>query len=233
MALGGKVFKDSPDNLRPTLDPDVVGEAMQFYGDLLRKHSPSGVLSFQDAQAMQVQLNGRANFRTQSVAWLTPLATDPKSTVRKTVRYGLMPAGPAGRFPGVNSHGWGIPVGAKQKETAWEFIKWVGSKETIRKMIERGYTSVGRRSIMRSELFKQKHILNGRDVGAMIEQTLKIAAAGYMKYRNVAVWPEVGEAINKAVQRVASGQQTGRQAVAQAQQEILSDFRKAGVRVDA
>lgn len=109
MALGGKVFKDSPDNLTPTLDTDVAGEAMQLYGDLLRKYSPSGVLSFQDAQAMQVQLNGRANFRTQSVAWLTPLATDPKSNVRKTVRFGLMPAGPAGRFPGGEQPWMGYP----------------------------------------------------------------------------------------------------------------------------
>ena len=44
--------------------------------------------------------------------------------VKKTVRYGLMPAGPKGNFPGSNSHGLGIPAGSKKKEAAWEFIKW-------------------------------------------------------------------------------------------------------------
>ena len=34
---------------------------------------PSGVLSFTDDQAMRAQITGRANIRTQAIAWLTPL----------------------------------------------------------------------------------------------------------------------------------------------------------------
>ena len=48
--------------------------------------------------------------------------------------YALMPAGPAGNFPGSNSHGFGIPAGAKNKEAAWEFIKWAMSKDTLRRI---------------------------------------------------------------------------------------------------
>ena len=95
------------------------------------KYGPHGVLSYTDDQAMRAQLSGRANIRTQAVAWMAPLAKHEESTVKKTVRYALMPAGPRGNFPGSNSHGFGIPAGAKKKEAAWEFIKWALSKETV------------------------------------------------------------------------------------------------------
>ena len=75
------------------------------------KYGPDGILSYSDDQAMRSQMSGRANIRTQDTAWQVPLAKDPESTVQKTVRYGLMPAGPSGNFPGSNSHALGIPAG--------------------------------------------------------------------------------------------------------------------------
>ena len=101
MGMGGGVFKDPPDNLTPTLDTPVAAQAAQWYADLLTKYGPDGVLSYTDDQAMQSQLSGRANMRTQAITWRLPLAKNPDSKVKKTVRYGLMPAGPAGAFPGV------------------------------------------------------------------------------------------------------------------------------------
>ena len=107
------------------------------------------MLSYTDDQAMRAQLAGRANIRTQAIGWLTPLAKDPESKVKETVRYALMPSGPAGNFPGSNSHGYGIPAGAKQKEAAWEFIKWAMSKQNLRRIaLEKGYSAVCRRSII-------------------------------------------------------------------------------------
>src|SRR5439155_26118667 len=61
--------------------------------------------SYTDDQAMRAQLSGRANMRTQALGWLSPLAKHEESKVKSTVRYALMPGGPAGQFPGSNSHG--------------------------------------------------------------------------------------------------------------------------------
>ena len=96
MGFGGTVFKDPPGNLTPTWDTPQAAEAADFYGRLLSEYGPPGVLSFTDDQAMQSQKTGRANMRTQAITWMVPLSKDPDSRVADKVRYGPVPAGPAG-----------------------------------------------------------------------------------------------------------------------------------------
>ncbi len=235
MGFGGTVFKDPPENLTPTWNTPEAADAAEYYGKLLADYGPSGVLSFTDDQAMQSQKSGRANIRTQAITWMVPLAKDPDSSVKDTVRYSLIPAGPAGNFPGSNSHGFGIPVGSKQKEAAWAFIKWaVGKEMTTRLVDQHGYPSVCRRSIIDSEQFKEALTLNGQDVASLFLQVLELGGkSGYMKYRTVPQFPQIGDKINKAIERVATGQQSGGEAMAQAQQEAVADLERSGVTIDA
>ena len=234
MGFGGQVFVDPPGNLTPTLDTPEAAKAAEYYANLLANFTPEAVLSFTDEQALNAQLNGRANIRTQAIAWHTPLANSPDSKVKDTVRFALMPGGPAGNFPGSNSHGWGIPVGAKNKEAAWEFIKWMMSPETQRRIaIDRGYSAVTRRSIIESEDYRNQMTFGGQDVASLYLQVLELGGkSGYMKYRTVPVFPQIGDKINKAIERVATNQQNGADAMAQAQDETISDFRKAGIEMD-
>jgi multiple sugar transport system substrate-binding protein len=145
-----------------------------------------------------------------------------------------VPAGPAGSYPGSNSHGFGIPAGSKNKEAAWEFIKWAVSKETTTRMLEdHGYPSVCRRSVIDSELFKDTLTLNGQDIASLYLEVLELGGkTGYMKYRTVPQFPQVGDKINKAIERVATGQQSGAEAMAQAQAEAVADLEKSGVAID-
>ena len=210
MGAGGAVFKDPPDNLTPTLEH--AGRPRRRASgtpNLLMKYGPDGILSYSDDQAMRSQMSGRANMRTQAITWMVPLAKHDESTVKKTVRYGLMPAGPKGNFPGSNSHGLGIPAGSKKKEAAWEFIKWALSKETVAMVVKNhGYPSVCRMSVIKSPEFKQVLTLNDQDVAALFLEVLQLGGkTGYMKYRTVPVYPQVGDKINKAIERIATKQQ--------------------------
>jgi multiple sugar transport system substrate-binding protein len=233
MGHGGSVFRDPPDDLTPTLDTPEAAKAAEYYAKLVTEYAPSGVLSYTDDQAMRAQLAGRANIRTQAISWMTPLAKDPESTVKETVRYALMPGGPAGNFPGSNSHGFGIPAGARNKEAAWEFIKWALSKEMVRRIaLEKGYSSPCRRSVIEDPAFGEVMTLNGQDVASLYLQVLELGGkTGYMKYRTVPVYPQVGDKINKAIERIATGQQDGATAMAQAQEEAIADLKKAGIQL--
>jgi multiple sugar transport system substrate-binding protein len=235
MGMGGQVFKDPPANLTPTWNTPEAAEAAEFYARLLRDYGPDGVLSFTDDQAMQSQKTGRANMRTQAITWMVPLAKDPDSRVKETVRYGMVPAGPAGAFPGSNSHGFGIPVGSRNKEAAWEFIKWAVSKELLARMLEdHGYPSICRRSIIDSELFKETLTLNGQDVASLYLEVLELGGkTGYMRYRTVPQFPQIGDKINIAIERVATGQATGEVAMREAQAEAEADLIRSGVEIDA
>ncbi|MBM3649407.1 MAG: extracellular solute-binding protein [Alphaproteobacteria bacterium] len=234
MGVGGAVFKDPPENLTPTLATPQAAQSAEWYANLLTKYGPDGVLSYSDDQAMRSQISGRANIRTQAITWMVPLAKHADSTVQKTVRYGLMPEGPKGNFPGSNSHGLGIPAGSKKKEAAWEFIKWALSKETIAMVVKNhGYPSVCRLSIIKSPEFKQVLTLNGQDVASMYLDVLQLGGkTGYMKYRTVPIYPQVGDKINKAIERIATKQQNAPDALKQAQAEAIQDLQKAGIKID-
>jgi multiple sugar transport system substrate-binding protein len=234
MGMGGGVFKAPPENLTPTLATPQAAQSGEWYANLLMKYGPDGLLSYSDDQAMRSQMSGRANIRTQSITWMVPLAKHAESTVQKTVRYGLMPAGPVGDFPGCNSHGLGIPAGSKKKEAAWEFIKWALSKETLAMVVkDHGYPSVCRLSIINSPEFRNVLTLNGQDVASLYLEVLKLGGkTGYMKYRTVPVYPQVGDKINKAIERIATKQQAAPEALKQAQAEAIQDLQKAGIKVD-
>ena len=61
--------------------------------------------------------------------------------------------------------------------------------------------------------FKEALTLNGQDVAGLYLQVLELGGkAGYMKYRTVPVFPQVGDKINKAIERIATGQQNGAEA---------------------
>jgi len=235
MGFGGRVFKDPPGNLTPMLDTPEAVRAAEYYANLLAKYGPPGVLSYTDDQAMRAQINGRANIRTQSVDWMTPMVKYDDSRVKSTVRFALMPGGPAGSFPGSNSMAFGIPIGSKQKRAAWEFIKWALSKETVRRtVLEKGYTGVCRRSVIDDPVYRKALVLNGQDVASLYLKVLELGGkTGYMKYRTVPVFPQVGDKINKAIEQIVTKQLDAREAMKQAQAQAIEDLKKGGVQVDA
>ncbi|MHB1414005.1 MAG: extracellular solute-binding protein [Chloroflexota bacterium] len=229
---GGSILKNPPDNLTPVLDTPEAAAGAGFYANLLAKYTPDGVLSYEDTQAMQAQQDGRANFRTQSLAWLSPLADESKSKVAKTVKYAVFPAGPKGPFPQINSHGAGIPIGSKKKDAAWEWIKWAYSPEMVQRLaIELKYSTVCRLSVVNSPEYKKMMTLNGQDIAALYAQLLNTQAS-YMAYRTVVPFPQVGAAINKAISAIASGQASAADAMKTANQEAAADIKKSGFKID-
>ncbi|MFQ5973335.1 MAG: ABC transporter substrate-binding protein [Alphaproteobacteria bacterium] len=233
MGWGGKVFADPPEDLTPTLDTREAAESAGFYGKLLREYSPSGTLSYTFDQAAKAHRIGRANLRTQAIAWLVPLAHAKDSTVRDTVQFGYMPRGPAGAFPGSVSHGFGIPLGAKNKRAAWEFIKWALSKEMVRRAaLEKGYIAVCRKSVINDPQYRKNMTFSGQDVAALYLRVLEDSGRlGYMRYRMVSPYPQVGDKMNKAIERIATRQQSAKDAMAQAQRESILDLKKAGIKI--
>ena len=147
--FGGNVFRNPPDDLMPALDTPggrrggrVLRQADQFLrpGGRSRLHLRPGHRGAarrpHQLRAAQPRLPARCSARTAA-----------RSPRRRTSPW--CPKGPKGRFPGVASHGWGIPVGAKNKDASWEFIKWSLSKDLILRLTQKhGLGSVTRKSLI-------------------------------------------------------------------------------------
>jgi multiple sugar transport system substrate-binding protein len=87
--------------------------------------------------------------------------------------------------------------------------------------------------VIKSPKFREVLTLNGQDVAALYLEVLQLGGkSGYMKYRTVPVFPQVGDKINKAIERIATKQQGAADAMKQAQAEAIQDLQKAGIKVD-
>jgi multiple sugar transport system substrate-binding protein len=234
MGFGGRIFKNPPENLTPTLDTPEVVESANYYARLVRDLAPDGSLSYLNDQALRAQMAGRANFRTQGLGSLIPVVASAESAVRKTARFGPLPVGPKGNFPGIGSHALGIPLGSTKKRAAWEFIKWATSKQMVTRFVtDLEYAGPTRVSVLQNPKFRESTTYNGQVLADMALDVLKKAgAAPYMKYRTVPAFPQVGAVMNKAMQRIVTRQQTAQEAMAQAQREAIADLKKGGFKVD-
>lgn len=230
-SFGGDVFRGPPDDLMPTLDAKEVIEAADFYSRLLRDFGPDGILSYTYDGVVAAMQQGAANYITLNHGFILQAADKAKSKVAETVAFSLFPKGPKAHTPGLAVHGFGIPVGSKKKDAAWEFIKWSMSKETVnRVMLEKGYGSITRQSLIDSPGFKERMLVNGYDMAEMFKQTIKIAESGYMAYRTVHVYPMVNVQLNKAIESIVSGQLSAEDAMKTAQSNAISDLSRAGVK---
>lgn len=230
--LGGNVFRNPPDDLMPVLDTPEAIAAAEYYARILREFGPNGVLSYTNDQCLQALRAGRVVYTTNGQTYVTPIG-DPSSATAATAAFSLVPRGPAGRFPGVAVHGFGIPAGSNNKEAAWRFIQWATSKEKFaRAVAEKGYSAPTRRSVIESPEFRRRMTLNGHDVAGLILDSVDLAARqGHMTYRTIHVYPQVDKQIDKAIELIASNQLSAEQAMRQAQAGSINDLKRNGVRV--
>ena len=179
----------------------------------------------------QSLLTGRSNIFIHSSSWVTPILLSEESKVKDTSRVVRMPAGPVHDYPASNSQGLGIPKNAKNKEAAWEFIKWALSPEISMRLVkEHGHSSICRRSVIQSEEYRKRNTVNGQDLGALYLEVLELPAKGenYMAYRTVKEFPIVGDVVNKAVEQLVTGQLSPRDAMNAALEQAVANLRRAG-----
>lgn len=119
---------------KATLDTPEAIAAFTLYGDLLRNYGPPGVLNMSWPQAVAVFAQGKAAMYTDADSIFPNLLDPAKSQVADKTGVALFPAGPKGsKMYGVTAWGLSMPATSKNKDAAWEFIKWATSKETTLK----------------------------------------------------------------------------------------------------
>lgn len=229
-SFGGNVFRNPPDDLFPGFDTPEAVEAAEFMSRLINAYGPPAAAGYTYDQVTEALRAGRINYALHNHAFLALMGAEG-SQVTTTTNFAMYPKGPKGRFPGVASHGWGIPVGARNKDASWEFIKWAMSKDVVKRMIdEHGLGSVTRKSMLESDGYKRKMVINGVDTGKIFLDSIALSESGYMKYRTVHVYPQANAQINQAIGRVVSGQMKAKESMALAQANTIADLRRAGIR---
>jgi multiple sugar transport system substrate-binding protein len=232
--FGGNAFQNPPTDVTPALNSPEAVQAVEFYASLLKRYAPRDVRSYTEEQARQSLLTGHSNVFIHSSSWVTPALLSDESRARETTCIVRMPAGPVHDYPAANSQGLGIPKNAKNRAAAWEFLRWALSPEMAMRIVnEHGHSTICRRSIIGSEAYRKINTVNGQDLGALYLEVLELPARGnnYMSYRTVKEFPVVGDAINKAVEQVASGRMTSRDAMNAAQAQAIASLQRGSIKL--
>jgi multiple sugar transport system substrate-binding protein len=126
---GGDFLEKGLEPSKPAWNSDAGVQALQWWYDLVytQKVAPPGVPSYGWEENSSLFASGQAAMNKD---WGPGAFKDPKqSRVMDTFSVAPLPAGPKSpRTTGV-CHGRGINKYSKNQEAAWEFVKWVASKE--------------------------------------------------------------------------------------------------------
>ncbi len=137
---------------------------------------------------------------------------------------------PKGQFPQIASHALAIPKAAKNKEAAWEFIKWAASKEMLMKgAIESTWSTNPRKSVLTNADFAKKYSVAGVNTGELVTKSLEIAKCAY---RVEPEFSEVGARLGQAIGEIISKQKSVKDAMDAAQKDAVAIMKKAGRKID-
>lgn len=105
-------------------------EAAQFYGKLLGAYAPEGILTAGYSQMTQLFNSGQVAMCIDAIALYQTLIDQNESSYFDKVGVAPIPEGPAGR-QSYKQVVWGSSIysGSKNKEAAWEFLKFTAGKD--------------------------------------------------------------------------------------------------------
>lgn len=151
-SFGGSYIKDGKSNFA---SPESL-EATKFYGNLLGKFGPPGILTAGYSQMTQLFNSGTVAIVIDANALYATLIDKAESAYADQVGVACIPKGPKG----LNSYKqvvWGAAIysGSKQKGAAWEFLKFVAGKDVAAYITPKGMPSF-RASVWNDERVSSK-----------------------------------------------------------------------------
>jgi multiple sugar transport system substrate-binding protein len=136
--FGGSWIKDGKSNLS---SPESI-KAIKFYGKLLGKYGPPGILTTGYSQMTQLFNSGTVAIAIDANALYATLTDKAESAYYDKVGVAPIPEGPTGR-QSYKQVVWGSAIysGSKNKEAAWEFMKFVAGKDVAAYITPKGMPS--------------------------------------------------------------------------------------------
>ena len=118
------------ETMTATVDTPEFIAAADFYGRMLRKYGPPGILNMSWPQAVAVFAQGKAALYTEASSLYANMLDPAKSTVADKTECAIFPRGPKAHHT-YDITGWSMAISSKsaQKDAAWKFVRFITSKE--------------------------------------------------------------------------------------------------------
>ena len=199
---------------KASFDADAGVKAVEDFKNDIAKHGPTGAESFCFDEASNVFGQGKAySFVTFNI--LLSGFDDPKSS-QVVGKAGIAP-NPGGGLNG--GWGWAIPNSSPDKEAAWTFIKWIESKEAVKKRALAGGAPT------------QAWVFDDPDVVAKRPEMseLKTLVATAQEFPTFTYTVDFVESLGRELNLAVTGQKDPKEALATAAQDFNKLAAKAGL----
>ena len=212
--LGGSWFEDG----RPPyeiLDTDTAIRAADYWNTLLSNYAPPGISSYGVNEVVLNFQQGKIAMMIDATTLGSRVENPEESSVAGNVGYSVIEG--IGESHTVGPL-WGIfmPSSSREKDAAWELMKWLSSKEIMLKQVEqKSRPDVTRTSVINSDAFKNNY---NQEWAAAMEQALNHADFEYTPL--IAQGQQIRDLLAIALSKIISKQATVEDAMKEANAEV-------------
>ncbi len=232
LSYGGSFFANPPEDLSPTFDTTEAIKSADMFTTMLGKYSPPGGIKLDASIAETIMQQGKAACYLDGLGNTQHIIDPKKTTLGDRMAFTSTPSGPKGHFPQLAVHGYFINKASKNKNAAWEFLKWAVSKDTmLSAALNQGHLACTRASVLDHPEVRKKFTWRGSDLASLHLGVMKRAGAGYMAYRTVPQFPPIGDRVIIAMTAIASGQTSAADGMKSLQKDAEGILEKAGVKI--
>lgn len=212
--LYGQGGKYHDENWKATFNDEAGVKAVEAYRNDIAKHGPTGAESFCFDEAANVFAQGKAySFVTFNI--LLSGFQDPSSS--QVVGKADITSNPGGGLNG--GWGWAIPNSSPNKEAAWTFLKWVESKDVVKKRTLAGGAPT------QAWVFDDPEVMAKRPEMSR----LKGLVATAQEFPTFTYTVEFVEALGRELNLAVTGQKDSKEALDLAAEEFNKLAQKAGL----
>jgi|YelNatPaOPRAMG01_1025707.scaffolds.fasta_scaffold07793_5 ABC-type glycerol-3-phosphate transport system substrate-binding protein len=227
--FGGEFFDKS---WHPIFNNEVGVKATEYYANILSKYGPPGVSSYSWDDVQSAFTSGKTAMIIDANNFMTRIEDPSKSQIVGKIGYALIPAGPAGRFPGIYSMGLGVSaVGAKtekEKLAAAEFVQWATSYDIqLDSALQLGVVSSARNKVFNNPAFIAR--FDDKSYPGWRSSTVESYKIAMPQFRPlIPEWREFGNLLGIAIEQVISGQKTAKEALDWAAEGTVKIMKDSG-----
>lgn len=196
-AYGGDYFDA---NGSAAINSEAFCKGVEMYRNLLQ-YAQEGSSTMSWSETCNVFAQKQTAFRMDSDAQY-PYLIDPSSSLVSSDELGFfaLPAGDAGQATTCGNWSIGISYGSKNKAAAWEFIRWMNSKEACLKLAQEQGGVIARASVLADDEIMAKYPAGYADA---IKASAKIATGGALP--NMTYSSEARTALGEALDAIYAG----------------------------
>ncbi len=217
-SFGGRMF--SSDFSKVTIDTPEALNGLNFFLKL-RDISPPGAASFNAQQLATFMLQGKAASTINWPAFVSTFEDPAQSKVVGKIGYGAIPSAATVGSSEIGHWLAAIPASSKNKQQAFDFVHWMTSEETQKKLVEQFGTPPTRKSI-----FTAPDLLAKPEFAYF--PVLMQAIENSTPRPRIANWNQVENTFGIYLSKAVAGDMSAKDALAAAQTDVTALMKKAG-----